>query len=106
MTIVPFLSRVNAYILNPIILLLFAVSVIYFIYGIVKFLSTGAEGVDKSRKEAQGAILWGLVGMVIMFSVYGLIRFVLDTFGVEPTTQINGIDVQSTSFIDSKLPSN
>jgi hypothetical protein len=85
MTIIPFLNRINLYILNPIILLLFAVSAIYFIYGIVRFLSAGAENVDKSRKEAQNAILWGVVGMVIMFSVYGLIRFVLATFGV-PTT--------------------
>jgi hypothetical protein len=41
--------------------------------------------VDKSRKEAQNAILWGIVGMVIMFSVFGLIRFVLITFGIDPS---------------------
>jgi hypothetical protein len=103
MTIIPFLNRINAFVLNPIILLLFAISVVYFFYGIVKFLSTGAEGVDKSRKEAQSAILWGLVGMIIMFSVYGLIRFVLDTFGVEPVTQINGVNVESTNYLNSKL---
>ena len=77
-----FLSNVNAYILNPLILLAFAVSTVYFFYGIVKFLAKGSEVVDKSREEAQKAILWGLVGMIVMFSVFGLIRFVLDTFGI------------------------
>jgi uncharacterized membrane protein len=85
MSIETFLGRINAYILNPVIALLFAVSTIYFFYGIVRFLSAGSEQVDKTRKEAQNAILWGLVGMVIMFSVFGLIRFVLGTFGVSTT---------------------
>ena len=79
-TIVPFLQRVNGVILNPLILLAFSLAFLYFIYGIVKFLSL--EGGDKTRKEAQDAILYGIIGMVIMFSVYGIIKFVLATFGI------------------------
>jgi hypothetical protein len=75
-----FLQKVDQYILNPIILLLFAVATVYFIYGIVKYLSLDPS--DAKRKEARDAIIWGLVGMLIMFSVYGLIGFVLTTFGV------------------------
>jgi len=80
MTIVPFLGRVNDLILNPLIALAFGVSFVYFFYGIVKFLRL--EAGDSSRKEAQNAILWGIIGMIIMFSVYGIIKFVLATFGV------------------------
>lgn len=80
MTIVPFLNRVSEVILNPLILLAFSLAFLYFIYGIVKFLSLDAG--DKSRKEAQDAILYGIIGMVIMFSVYGIIRFILSTFGI------------------------
>ena len=83
MTIVPFLYRVNDLILNPLILLAFGLSLVYFVYGVIKFLSL--EAGDKSKKEAQDAILWGMVGMVIMFSVFGIIRFVLATVGVNPT---------------------
>lgn len=80
MTIVPFLYRVNQYILNPLLLLAFSLSLVYFFYGIIKFVRL--EAGDKSRKEAQDAILWGIVGMVIMFSVYGIIKFILATFGI------------------------
>lgn len=80
MTIVPFLVKVNNLILNPLILLAFGLSFVYFLYGLVKFLSL--EAGDKSRKESQNAMLWGLLGMVIMFSVYGIIHFILATFGV------------------------
>lgn len=81
MTIVPFLGRVSDLILNPLIVLVFSLSFVYFVYSIVRFVRL--EAGDKDRKEAQDAIMWGIVGMVIMFSVYGLIRFVLATFGVD-----------------------
>ena len=80
MSINSFLDKVDALILNPIILLLFAVATVYFIYGIVKYLSLDPS--DSKRGEARSSIIWGLVGMIIMFSVYGLISFVLSTFGV------------------------
>lgn len=83
MNIVPFLYRVNNVILNPIILLMFGLSFVYFVYGVIRFLS--AEAGDKTRIEARDSMIWGIVGMVIMFSVYGLIRFVLGTFGITVT---------------------
>jgi hypothetical protein len=89
MTIIPFLYKVNNLILNPIITLLFALATVYLIYGIVKFLSSDAGDKGSSREEAKKAILWGLVGMVIMFSVFGLIKFVLDTFGITQDVPAN-----------------
>ena len=83
MTIVPFLNRVNDLILNPLLLLAFSVAFIYFFYGIVTFLRL--DSADKTREEAKSAIFWGIVGMLIMFSVYGIIHFVLATFGIQPS---------------------
>ncbi len=80
MTIIPFLGKVNDLILNPLILLAFGIAFVYFLYGIIKFLSLDAA--NKSRVEARNAIMWGIVGMIIMVSVFGIIKFVLDTFGV------------------------
>lgn len=84
MDIVPFLRKVNSAITNPLILLMFAIAFVYFLYGVVKFLASDVT--DKSRNEARDAILWGIIGMVIMFSVYGIIQFVLDTFQVPTST--------------------
>ena len=88
-TIAPFLNKVDGLILNPIIWLLFVISTIYFIWGVVKFLST--EPGDKNKIDARNAIIWGIVGMIIMFSVHGLIKFVLGTFGISSS------DVGSTA---------
>jgi hypothetical protein len=84
MDINSFILRVNHYILNPIIGLLFALAFVYFVYGIIKFIRVNQDEKGTGRIEARDSILWGIVGMVIMFSVFGLIKFVLATFGISP----------------------
>jgi hypothetical protein len=84
-----FLKNVDDVIINPLILLAFALATLYFFYGIVKFLNPNTG--EKDKIEARSAILWGIVGMAIMFSVYGIIGFVLSTFGINkaPVTSSN-----------------
>lgn len=84
MSVTGFLDKFNYYILNPIIILLFALAFLYFIYGVIRFLSSDAGDKGSGRIEARNAILWGLVGMFIMFSVYGIIRLLLESFGISP----------------------
>lgn len=85
MDINQFIRSVNGVILNPLIILMFAISFLYFAYNAVRFLATDAGEKGGTRKEARDAMIWGIVGMVIMFSVYGLIWFVLGTLGVNVT---------------------
>lgn len=65
-------------IINPIILLMFAAAAVYFLWGVLGYIKNGA---DPSKRE-QGAkhILWGLVGIAIMFGVYGILNIVINTF--------------------------
>ncbi len=62
---------------------MFSLALLYFVYGVIRFLSLDAA--DKTRDEAKNAILWGIVGMFIMFSVYGIIKVLLSTFGITST---------------------
>lgn len=82
MTIVPFLNKINEVILNPIILLLFAVALLIFFWGIFQFINS--ETTDAKRDVGKKKILYGLIGMFIMFSAYGIIHLILGTFGVNP----------------------
>lgn len=85
MSIVQFLYKFDKYVLNPVILLMFAVALMYFVYGVVRFLSIDAAEKGSSREEARNSIMWGIIGMVVMFSVYGLIKLILVTFGITGT---------------------
>jgi hypothetical protein len=80
MTFPRLLNNIFDYILNPVIALLFAVALLIFVYGIVQFISS--ETADSKRAEGQRKIAWGLVGMFIMFSAYGIIHVLLRTFDI------------------------
>lgn len=74
-----FLSNVIVEIINPIILLLSAGAFVVFLWGVFVFIkNAGDEG---SRAEGKQAILWGLMGLVIIFGAYGIINVALGTFG-------------------------
>ncbi len=80
MTIEPFLNKINQYILNPIILLLFAIALLTFFVGLFQFINS--ETVDSKRDVGKKKILYGIIGMFIMISAYGLIHLILGTFGI------------------------
>ena len=86
LTILPFLYRVNRYIINPLIFLVFAVALLIFFYGLFQFIRGASEAT--TREEGKRKILWGLVGMFIMFSAYGLVRLVLGTFDITPPSTV------------------
>ena len=81
LSIVPLLNKLNKVIINPLIVLLFAIGTLMFFWGVFQFVSN-AEG-EKGREEGKRNMIWGLVGMFIMVSVYGIIRVILDTFGID-----------------------
>ena len=75
-----FLDKVVAQIVNPIILLLAAVSFIVFIWGVFQFIRQAGDA--PKREEGRKAIMWGLIGLVIIFGAYGIINVALGTFNV------------------------
>jgi len=90
MTIVELLGKINQYILNPIIILAFAVALLVFFWGIFQFINS--ETADSKREEGKKKILFGLLGMFIMLAAKGIIGIILGTFGISNTgTQYIGL---------------
>ncbi len=73
-------AKINQVIINPIIGIIFALAVILFFYGIAKFLFYSEN--DDKRQEGRSHMIWGVIGMFIMVSVFGIIRLILDTLGI------------------------
>lgn len=80
MDITGLLNKINQYILNPLILLAFGIAFIVFFWGVLQFIFS--ETSDTKRGEGKKKIFWGLFGMFIMVSAYGLIRLLLGTFSI------------------------
>ncbi len=68
-------------IVNPIIKVAFIVATLLFVYGIFEFVK-GAENPEK-RKAGQQHMIWGIVGLAIMISVFTIMSILLNSIGAE-----------------------
>lgn len=81
-----FVGKINKLIINPIITLLFAAALVYFIYGVVMFIIDKSQGGGENAESGKRHMLWGIVGMAIMLSVFGILRLIQSTLGVDNST--------------------
>lgn len=77
-----FIHKVNQVIINPIIMLLFAVAVLVFLYGVFEYIRNSDS--EDGRSEGQRHMLSGVFGLFIMISVFGIINLILNSIGVSP----------------------
>ncbi|MFA6404457.1 MAG: pilin [Candidatus Paceibacterota bacterium] len=71
------------YLGNLIIYLLIALGVVYIVWNIVIYFIKGKEG-DENRRESGKHIMWGIVGLAIILSVWGLVNILVNTFRTNP----------------------
>jgi len=67
-------------ILNWIIPFLVVLAVFLVIWGAFLFVTNAGD--PEKRKEGRDRILWGIVGIVVMLSIWGLVNILRSTFGL------------------------
>ncbi|MEK7604479.1 MAG: hypothetical protein AAB442_01635 [Patescibacteria group bacterium] len=71
-------------VLNTIVVpVIFALAFVAFVYGVVKYYFLHGDD-EKKRAEGHQFVLWGLLGMVLLFSVWGVVNMLLSTLGIAP----------------------
>ena len=81
-TVTSLLSKIATYILNPLIVLGFVVATIFLFYGIAEMIwKADSNDLEKNRNNVK----YGIIGLFIMFSVYGILNLVINTFGIPCT---------------------
>ncbi len=68
------INLIKTEILNPIILLLFALASVYFLYGVYQFVS--GAGSETARATGQKHMISGIAGLAIMIGVYGIMTVI------------------------------
>lgn len=76
----PVLDKIKENILNPFIAFLMVLALVYFLYGLYKFIYKYDD--ETAKTEGKSHMIWGVVGMTIMVSVYGLINILKETIEV------------------------
>lgn len=78
-TIKVLLEKIQNEILNPLIGLLFALATVIFLWGIVSYV-IGSRGDDKRLESGKKIMLWGIIGMFIMVSAWGIVEILCKFF--------------------------
>jgi uncharacterized membrane protein YidH (DUF202 family) len=81
-----FIAKVDSNIINPLISFLFALAVLFFLYGVLQFFLNRTN--EEKRTSAKEHMIWGVIGMTIMMGVFAILNMVLSTLNIQ------GIDVK------------
>lgn len=66
-------------VVDPAIKLLFALAIVYFVYGVFTYVRDSSE--SSSRTEGANHILYSTIGLFIMISVWGIIGLLQGIIG-------------------------
>lgn len=75
--------------ISDLLIPLFVVIALFlFIYGVFRYLASATS--DKARKEGSFFMLWGIIALFVILSVWGLVGVLRNTFGVSAIPQFDG----------------
>ncbi len=81
--ITPYSSGIINVINGILVPVLLAIAFIVFLWGVYKYFILGATE-EKSRENGRQFVLWGVIGFVVILSVWGLVGIVGNAFGLSP----------------------
>ncbi|HTR18913.1 MAG TPA: hypothetical protein VMH91_02980 [Candidatus Paceibacterota bacterium] len=79
--------------LNGLIGLLITLAIIAFFWGLIKYLFTGAT---EGKAEGLKIMLYGVITIFVMVSIWGIVRLLQSTFQVTSTTPVVPQGIQIT----------
>lgn len=72
-----------------------ALALLYFFWGLATYILNAGD--EEGKKKGRSIMIWGLLALFIMVSVWGIINVVRDTFQLDDTNiQVPGVQGGST----------
>lgn len=65
-------------IVDTLITIAFGLAIVGFFYGAARYIFGGAQ----DKEMAKGVMIWGVLAIVVMLSLFGLVEFIQNTIGV------------------------
>lgn len=74
------ISMFTTDLVNPLIALFSTLAVLYFVWGIAKYISSAGD--QKKAQEGKSVMTYGILALFVLFSFWGIIQFIhTDIFG-------------------------
>ncbi|MCX6712958.1 MAG: hypothetical protein NTY66_01985 [Candidatus Vogelbacteria bacterium] len=67
--------------LNSVVPILMTIALLYFIWGLIQYIRAAAGGNAAEEKQGKAIMIWGVVALFVMASVWGLVAAVGQTLG-------------------------
>jgi hypothetical protein len=75
------IDNITQIIIQPIVYLLFSIGLLLFMWGLVEFIANPTNASIKEKGKQH--MIFGILGLLIMFSVWGIVGLVTSTIGVD-----------------------
>jgi hypothetical protein len=69
-------------IVQVLIPLAFALTLLYFFWGVAKYI----KSIGSEKDEGKQIMVWGIIALFIASSIWGILAFIQDELGIEDTT--------------------
>jgi hypothetical protein len=69
--------------------MVFGLAFLYFFWGMGQFVLKAGD--EKARTEGKQKMVWSVVALFVMVSIYGIILFIRTTFGIDAGTNLNSL---------------
>jgi len=70
------------YLINAVFVpVLFAIAFLTFLWGVYRYFILGADN-EAERTKGKSFVIWGIIGFVVILSVWSLVRIVGNAFGL------------------------
>lgn len=70
-----------------------ALALLYFFFGLAQYILSAGD--EKKKDEGKRIMIWGVLALFIMVSVWGIINVVRDTFRLDDNTiNVPVVDIQ------------
>lgn len=66
-----------------------ALALLYFFWGLATYILTAGGGEAEGKKKGRDIMIWGILALFIMVSIWGIINIVRQTFNLDQTNIIN-----------------
>jgi hypothetical protein len=74
---------------------IFGLAVLFFFWGVAQFIRTVSE---KTKEEGKNKMIWGVIALFVMFSIWGIVAYIGNTLGIETGIKSNTSSSSGSSF--------
>ena len=86
-TIATYLTTFADFLNKSVIPAIVAIAVLFFVWGVTKYFIMGATN-EESREKGRQLVLWGILALVLILSLWGITNALVTSFGIGTTTVV------------------